>query len=405
MRLYRSTIGTLPGMIGVERSMFTFTQDAAAAFVLVDDPLAPQPSTLQNLARGAPTQSTPGQSQPAPGNPQPTPSHYQTTLVPVSPPGALEQLLQQLNAPWTMRHPSGAQGQSGRQQLLIDGHVFAIGTDWIVRVGNVILAGGTLKGMILEAEYLPLPDLRTPLGDGNPEFISGFLVSLLPNIPGARNLICTIPDNIWDDILWDREAEERRRVAEEMKGSGEQEAGVRANGENGQEMDQDGLGAAAKSLTAESTLQSAASSETLGTAPPDSQPPSQSQSQSQPSQSQPDGSQPEASGSKPSQSQPLAPDAMDEDKAPPVLTQPDAPTNLAPSASDASAPPQPTTLIPQPPPTNQPPPSSRPPLEEDDIFACPDDPEPSTKYDWTGMERDRRSAFSIIAALRSEGLL
>ena len=31
----------------------------------------------------------------------------------------------------------------------------------------------------VQAEYLPIPDLRSPLGDGNPEFISGFLISLL----------------------------------------------------------------------------------------------------------------------------------------------------------------------------------------------------------------------------------
>ena len=132
MRLYRSTIQMLPGMIGAERSMTTFTQTSPdAAFVLIEDPLAMQGSMS------------------AMSQDQPTPSHYQYTLVPVSPPGALEQLLQQLNAPWTMRQAGGGSNQSGRQ-LLIDGHIFTIGTDWVVCVGNVILAGGTLKGMILE---------------------------------------------------------------------------------------------------------------------------------------------------------------------------------------------------------------------------------------------------------------
>lgn len=132
MRLYRSTIQMLPGMIGAERSMTTFTQTSPdAAFVLIEDPLAMQGS-MSALSQD-----------------QPTPSHYQYTLVPVSPPGALEQLLQQLNAPWTMRQAGGGSNQSGRQ-LLIDGHIFTIGTDWVVCVGNVILAGGTLKGMILE---------------------------------------------------------------------------------------------------------------------------------------------------------------------------------------------------------------------------------------------------------------
>jgi len=42
------------------------------------------------------------------------------------------------------------------QQLNIDGNVFAIGTDWLVRVGNVILAGGAVKGMLLEVRVLYL---------------------------------------------------------------------------------------------------------------------------------------------------------------------------------------------------------------------------------------------------------
>ncbi|KAL1685709.1 hypothetical protein GGG16DRAFT_118624 [Schizophyllum commune] len=375
MRLYRSTIQMLPGMIGAERSMTTFTQTSPdAAFVLIEDPLAMQGSMS------------------AMSQDQPTPSHYQYTLVPVSPPGALEQLLQQLNAPWTMRQAGGGSNQSGRQ-LLIDGHIFTIGTDWVVCVGNVILAGGTLKGMILEAEYLPIPDLRSPLGDGNPEFISGFLISLLPNIPDAKNVICTIPDNIWDDVLWDREAEERKWLAGTEERRKAQEEKRKAQ--------EKGMADAAKELASEGTLGSVASSETMATVPPDSQPPSQSQTQ--PSQSQTELSQ-SSSQTHPSQSQLSQSDAMDEDKAPPA--DPSAP----PSTTDPT-----TSAAPQPPSTLQPnsstttsqptPSSTHPPSSDDDIFASPDDPEPFSKYDWIGPERDRRSAFSIIMALRSEGLL
>ncbi|KAI5826256.1 hypothetical protein K523DRAFT_323077 [Schizophyllum commune Tattone D] len=371
MRLYRSTIQMLPGMIGAERSMTTFTQTSPdAAFVLIEDPLAMQGSMS------------------AMSQDQPTPSHYQYTLVPVSPPGALEQLLQQLNAPWTMRQAGGGSNQSGRQ-LLIDGHIFTIGTDWVVCVGNVILAGGTLKGMILEAEYLPIPDLRSPLGDGNPEFISGFLISLLPNIPDAKNVICTIPDNIWDDVLWDREAEERKWLAgmEERRKAQEEK----------RKAQEKGMADAAKELALEGTLGSVASSETMATAPPDSQPPSQSQTQ--PSQSQTEPSQ-----SQPSQNQPSQGDAMDEDKAPPA--DPSAPPSTT-DPTTSAAPQPPSTLQPNSSTTtSQPAPSSAHPLpSDDDIFASPDDPEPFSKYDWIGPERDRRSAFSIIMALRSEGLL
>ncbi|KAI5893256.1 uncharacterized protein SCHCODRAFT_02621261 [Schizophyllum commune H4-8] len=382
MRLYRSTIQMLPGMIGAERSMTTFTQTSPdAAFVLIEDPLAMQGSMS------------------AMSQDQPTPSHYQYTLVPVSPPGALEQLLQQLNAPWTMRQAGGGSNQSGRQ-LLIDGHIFTIGSDWVVCVGNVILAGGTLKGMILEAEYLPIPDLRSPLGDGNPEFISGFLISLLPNIPDARNVICTIPDNIWEDVLWDREAEERKWLAGIEERRKAQEEKRKAQEEKGKAQDEKGKADAARDLASEGTLGSVASSDTMATAPPDSQPPSQSQTQ--PSQSQAESSQTHTSQSQPSQS-----DAMDEDKAPPA--DPSAPsdtTEAAPQPPSTSQPP-PSTSTSQPPPS-QPAPSSAqppPPPSDDDIFASPDDPEPFSKYDWIGPERDRRSAFSIIMALRSEGLL
>ncbi|KAL1727529.1 hypothetical protein EV714DRAFT_286383 [Schizophyllum commune] len=387
MRLYRSTIQMLPGMIGAERSMTTFTQTSPdAAFVLIEDPLAMQGS-MSALSQD-----------------QPTPSHYQYTLVPVSPPGALEQLLQQLNAPWTMRQAGGGSNQSGRQ-LLIDGHIFTIGTDWVVCVGNVILAGGTLKGMILEAEYLPIPDLRSPLGDGNPEFISGFLISLLPNIPDAKNVICTIPDNIWDDVLWDREAEERKWLAgmEERRKAQEEK---RKAQEKGNAQGEKGMADVAKELASEGTLGSVASSETMATAPPDSQPPSQSQTQSQ--------SQTEPSQSQPSQNQPSQGDAMDEDKAPAssAPTDPAVPPNTTNTTATAAAPQLSSTS--QAPPTtsqtapSQPIPSSaHPPLPpfDDDIFASPDDPEPFSKYDWIGPERDRRSAFSIIMALRSEGLL
>ena len=42
----------------------------------------------------------------------------------------------------------------------------------------------------------------------------------------------------------------------------------------------------------------------------------------------------------------------------------------------------------------------------EDIFVYGDeDPPKRRKGDWTGIDRDRRSAFLIIGALRSEGIL
>jgi len=82
------------------------------------------------------------------------PPHYRATFLTLRPPGALEQLLAQLRARWVSVRQSGPsapqRGQAAGQQLLIDGNIFAIGTDWLVRVGNVILAGGAVKGMLLE---------------------------------------------------------------------------------------------------------------------------------------------------------------------------------------------------------------------------------------------------------------
>jgi hypothetical protein len=115
-------------------------------FVLLEDPSAPTHSDLPA---------------PAPQNPQGHaasilhgPAHYRATFLTLRPPGALEQLLAQLRARWgSVRQsaPNASQrSQAAGQQLVIDGNIFAIGTDWLVRVGNVILAGGAVKGMLLE---------------------------------------------------------------------------------------------------------------------------------------------------------------------------------------------------------------------------------------------------------------
>lgn len=40
--------------------------------------------------------------------------------------------------------------QTAGQQLSVEGAVYTIGTDFIVRAGNVVLVGGAVKGMLLE---------------------------------------------------------------------------------------------------------------------------------------------------------------------------------------------------------------------------------------------------------------
>ncbi|KAG5649041.1 hypothetical protein DXG03_000390 [Asterophora parasitica] len=194
-------------------------------FVLLEDPMAP---TRADVLAAAP----PGQEAAYLQGP----THYRTTFLTLRPPGALEQLLAQLKARWvSVRQSStgGSQrGQSSGQQLTIEGHIFAIGNDWLVRVGNVMLAGGAIKGMLLEvrqkhlstffmiliggqAEYLPLPVLHSPIADGTSELLSNLLTSVLPNVRDAKTVAVTINDSQWEDVLWDREEEEK--IATELE--------------------------------------------------------------------------------------------------------------------------------------------------------------------------------------------
>ena len=113
-------------------------------FVLLEDPAAPsRADVLATL-----------QSQGTPSSQVAHPPHYRTTFLTLRPPGALEQLLSQLKARWIPVRQSSStssqRSQASSQQLTVEGHVFAIGNDWLVRVGNVILAGGAVKGMLLE---------------------------------------------------------------------------------------------------------------------------------------------------------------------------------------------------------------------------------------------------------------
>jgi hypothetical protein len=127
--------------------MYALTLDENV-FILLEDPAAPNRADV--LAAAPPGQETVYLH---------SPSHYRNTFLTLKPPGALEQLLAQIKARWvsvrqntsgpTQRNPTGG------QQLLIDGHTYAIGTDWLVRIGNVVLAGGAVKGMLLEVNSLP----------------------------------------------------------------------------------------------------------------------------------------------------------------------------------------------------------------------------------------------------------
>lgn len=45
---------------------------------------------------------------------------------------------------------------------------------------------------------------------GSSQLLSSLLLSVLPNVPGAKTEAVTISDDQWEDVLWDREADEER---------------------------------------------------------------------------------------------------------------------------------------------------------------------------------------------------
>jgi hypothetical protein len=126
--------------------MYAITMDENV-FIILEDLAAP---TKTDVLSAAP----PGQEIPYLQNP----SHYRNTFVTLRPVGGLEQLLSQTKAKWVpVRQASSGNIMrtplAGGQQLTVDGHVYAIGTDWLVRIGNVILASGVVKGMLLEVSH------------------------------------------------------------------------------------------------------------------------------------------------------------------------------------------------------------------------------------------------------------
>jgi len=62
----------------------------------------------------------------------------------------------------------------------------------------------------LQAEYLPLPTLHSPIADGTSEMLSNLLTSVLPNMRDAKTVAVTISDTQWEDVLWDREEVEQK---------------------------------------------------------------------------------------------------------------------------------------------------------------------------------------------------
>ena len=137
-RSYRSTLGAI-NVSTHERSMCLLTMNDNV-FVSLEDPSAPTRADLAYHASQSETAIV-------------EPSHYRNTFLTLSPPGALEQLLSLLRARWISTKQSAgntAQYKQTAAQLTVEGNIYAIGTDWIIRAGNVMLATGAVKGILLE---------------------------------------------------------------------------------------------------------------------------------------------------------------------------------------------------------------------------------------------------------------
>jgi len=73
--------------------------------------------------------------------------------------------------------------------------------------------------MDLQAEYLPVPRMSSQESSGSSLLLSNLLVSVLPNVQGAKTEAVTISDDQWEDVLWDREADEQRTANQEFSGN------------------------------------------------------------------------------------------------------------------------------------------------------------------------------------------
>ncbi|KAH8830511.1 hypothetical protein DL96DRAFT_1593228 [Flagelloscypha sp. PMI_526] len=154
LKSYRSPLPNTP----LSRSLCILTM-GQVQFVVVEDPLAPTRADVQDAATHEESAHLKNHS-----------AHYRSTFVAIRPPGALEHLLDQMKTSWTPSRPAAAPGQTGV--------VVSIGTDWLVRCGNVVLAGGNIKGMLVEVEYLPVP--RVPGESFEAQLLSDMLTTVLP---------------------------------------------------------------------------------------------------------------------------------------------------------------------------------------------------------------------------------
>lgn len=85
--------------------------------------------------------------------------HPRVSFVTITPPESLPAMLSQVAGNWTSsRHNAAQTGRGvvmgGMPQVQIEGHVYSVGGDWLIRIANVTQAGGALRGLVIEASNL-----------------------------------------------------------------------------------------------------------------------------------------------------------------------------------------------------------------------------------------------------------
>jgi len=222
VRSYRSVLDGQRTRNEPPRSMVSVTMNDAA-FVLIDDPAVPPSELSVPPSPDVPLAAFPPIS-PPPSKPitsEESRSHRRSSFVTIRPPESLELLLLQLKARWVPVRQSGGGATTrpgaGAPQVTIEGFTFVVGTDWIVRAGNVIIAGGAIRGMLLEAEYLPLPSSPEPVLAPNDtaDMLSNLLTSLLPSTSGSKTIVFPITDAHWNDVLFDTDDRSEEDAANE----------------------------------------------------------------------------------------------------------------------------------------------------------------------------------------------
>ncbi|KAG8985603.1 hypothetical protein FRB90_004589 [Tulasnella sp. 427] len=154
-------------------------------FVLCEDVAAPSHVTFENSKRAALAQD-PNAKIPA------RPPHYKTTSLTLSPPSLLSLLFQQIGGGnvWSNRMPGALPDTE------INGAVFQIGEDVILRVGRVVQKSQP-RGLVIEAEFVPLP--RAPAPGQDPRLLQELITAVAPTNSDVKAVSLT--DDQWSEIL------------------------------------------------------------------------------------------------------------------------------------------------------------------------------------------------------------